>query len=341
MTPTHHTVIDIPEPGPGFDALVPTERPVPEPGAGEILVRVHAAGVNLADTKQRRGTYDLPPGSTSVPGLEISGEVVGTGTGTTRFSIGDRLCALVKGGGYAEYVAVPEVQCLPVPGGLSMVEAAGLPETVFTVWMALDEVSGVAPGETVLVHGGAGGIGTTAIQIAAAAGARVFATAGSDSRCERCVELGAELAVNYNTDDFAEVVEDRVGAASVDVIVDTVGAPYIEQNLRLLAVGGRLCYLAGDGGRTIDLDLLPIMQKRIRLTGGSLRRRPVHEKGVLAAQIEHRVWPWVAGGALRPQVGLVLPLGEAPEAHRALEGRQVTGKAILVTDACVDAPSRR
>jgi NADPH:quinone reductase len=328
MTVQMHRVIDIPRPG-GLEALVLTSQPVPQPGPGELLVRVHAAGVNLADTKQRRGVYDMPPGAPSVPGLEIAGEVVAAGPGAVRFKPADRICALVIGGGYAEYCVVPEVQCLPVPKGLSMVEAAGLPETVFTVWASMFEQSELGPGETVLVHGGGGGIGTTAIQMARAAGGRVFATAGSDERCARCVALGAEIAVNYNKQDFAEVLERHLGPASVDVILDTVGAPYVTRNLQLLAIEGRVCYIAGDGGRELQFNIMEIVKKRIKLTGASLRRRPIHEKGRLAAAIEHRVWPWIARGALKTQVGLVLPLEQVAEAHRALEERRVNGKVIL------------
>lgn len=331
MTSTY-TVVDVPE-AKDEDALVLTSKQLPEPGPGELLIQVHAAGVNLADTKQARGGYDMPSGAGTVPGLEIAGKVVARGAGATRQFPDDEVCALVIGGGYAEYCLVPEAQCLPIPRGLSMVEAAGLPETVFTVWMALFEVAQLEAGETVLVHGGGGGIGTTAIQMAAAAGARVFATAGSDQRCDLCTDLGAELAVNYRARDFGEVLLDRLGPSSVDVVLDTVGAPHLASNIRLLAIGGRLCYLAGDGGREIDLDLLPVMQKRLSITGGSLRRRPVADKARLAAQIEHRVWPWVETGSLRPQVGLVLPLEQAAEAHAALIERRVPGKVVLTTKA--------
>jgi NADPH:quinone reductase len=332
VTVQTHRVVDVPVPG-APQPLVLCSKPVPKPGPGELLVCVHAAGVNLADVKQSSGTYDMPPGAGSIPGLEIAGEVIGFGAGTSRFRPGDRVCALVIGGGYAEYCVVPEVQCLPIPGELDMVEAAGLPEAVFTVWMALFEQARLGPGETALVHGGAGGIGTAAIQMAKAAGARVLATAGSDERCARCVELGAEIAVNYRNADFGEVFADRLGESAVDVIVDTVGAPHVNSNLRLLAMEGRLCYLAGDGGRTVELNLLPVIQKRIKVTGASLRRRPVHEKGVMRAAIEHRVWPWVERGELRPQIGMVLPLDQADEAHRALLSREVTGKVILTTNA--------
>lgn len=332
MEPASHRVVDVPRPG-GLEALVLATQAIPQPQHGEVLVRVHAAGVNGADLKQREGRYDMPPGAGTVPGLEIAGEVVACGPGTRRYREGDRICALVIGGGYGEYCAVPEGQCLPVPGALDMVQAAGLPETVFTVWMALFEQARLAPGETVLVHGGGSGIGTTAIQMARAAGARVFATAGSSEKCACCVTLGAEIAINYQQEDFGEVLLARIGASSVDVVLDTVGAPYLDRNLQLLATEGRLCYLAGDGGRTLQLNLLPVLQKRISITGASLRLRPVHEKARLAAAIERRVWPWVRSGALRPQIGLVVPLEQAAQAHRALEERRVTGKAILLTRA--------
>lgn len=326
------SVIDIPVPG-GLAALVPVQRPVPVAGPGEVVIKVHAAGVNRADIKQREGVYDMPAGAPTVPGLEVAGEVVSCGTGTVRFRPGDAVCALLIGGGYAEYCAVPEVQCLPVPQGIGMVEAAGLPEAVFTVWMGLFEQARLAPGETVLVHGGASGIGTTAIQMAKAAGCRVFATAGSAEKCARCVALGAELAINYREEDFGDVLGRHLGARGIDVVLDIVGEPYLARNLKLLAIEGRLCYLAGDGGREVRLDLLPVIQKRIAITGASLRRRPVQEKAALAVAIEKRVWPWVSSGALRPQIALVLPLRQAGEAHRQLEEGRVIGKVVLVTGA--------
>jgi len=325
---TQHRVIDISSPG-GLDTLVLKKQAIPKPAFGELLIKVHAAGVNFADIKQRQGVYDMPASAPSVPGLEISGEVVSCGLGTSRFKPSDQVCALVIGGGYAEYCVVPEVQSLPIPQGVSLLEAAGLPETVFTVWMAMFEQSRLSPGETVIVHGGGGGIGTTAIQMAKAAGARVMATAGSDVKCQTCVTLGAELAVNYNSEDFGEVFVKHLGESSVNVVLDTVGAPYLDRNLKLLAIEGRLCYLAGDGGRKVQLDLLPIIQKRIVITGASLRRRPIQEKGNLAKAIEHCVWPWVKSGAVRPQIGLVLPFEKVAEAHLALEERRVTGKVIL------------
>lgn len=329
---THH-VIDIPKPG-GLDALLWTEQPIPQPAHGEVLVRVHAAGVNAADHKQREGVYDMPAKAGTVPGLEIAGEIAACGPGTTRFKPGDRVCALVIDGGYAEYCVVPEVQCLPVPEGIDMVQAAGLPEAVFTVWMGVFDQARLAPGETVLVHGGGSGIGTTAIQMARAAGARVFATAGGAAKCARCVELGAELAVDHQTQDFGKVLGEKLGSASIDVILDIVGAPYLDRNLELLAIEGRLCYLAGDGGRTLQLNMAQLLKKRLHITGGSLRRRPIAEKAKLAATIEHRVWPWVKSGAVRPQIGMVVPLKDAAKAHEALQARKVTGKVILVTDAC-------
>ncbi|QHI97693.1 zinc-binding dehydrogenase [Xylophilus rhododendri] len=334
--PSTHRCVEVPVPG-AAEALLLVERPVPVPGPGELLIRVFAAGVNRADVKQREGVYDMPAGASIVPGLEVSGEVAARGAGSSRFALGDRVCALLIGGAYAEYCVVPEVQCLPLPEGLGWVEAAGLPETVFTVWMALFEQARLQPGEVVLVHGGASGIGTTAIQMAKLAGARVFATAGSAEKCARCVALGAELAVNYHEQDFAEVLAGRLGSRGVDVILDIVGAPYVARNLKLLAIEGRLCYLAGDAGRTVQMDLLPVIQKRISVTGASLRRRPVAEKGRLAEAIERRVWPWVASGALQAQIGATLPLEQVADAHRALEAGEVIGKMILTTRALTQA----
>lgn len=313
----------------GPEVLVMAEFPLPAPGPGEVLIEVHAAGVNRADLKQREGTYVMPAGAPTVPGLEVCGVVRACGPGAQRFRPGDPVCALVIGGGYAEACVCPEVQCLPLPAGLSFVEGAALPEAVFTVWMSIFEQARFGAGETVLVHGGASGIGTAAIQMTRAAGARVFATAGSAEKVARCVELGAELCVNYRTQDFRAVLRERVGTRGIDVILDLVGAPYAEANLDLLGLHGRLCYIAGDAGREIKLDIRPLMMKRATVTGATLRHRTVADKGRLAGEIERRVWPWVASGELRPQVGLVLPLENAADSHRALEAGEVIGKAIL------------
>ena len=327
MNPTYRA-IDIEAPG-GPEVLVMTQRTIPEPLPHEVLIEVHAAGVNRADLKQREGTYLMPPGAPSVPGLEVCGVVAACGQGTKRFRPGDKVCALVIGGGYAEYCVCPELQCLPLPAGLSYVDGAALPEAVFTVWMSVFEQARLGLGETLLVHGGASGIGTAAIQMARTAGARVFATAGSAAKTAHCERLGAELAVDYKQQDFRAVLLDRLGNQGIDVILDLVGAPYLEANLDLLGTGGRLCYIAGDGGREIRLDVRRLMMKRAYITGATLRHRSIAEKGRLADEIERRVWPWVARGALRPQVGRIVALENAAEAHRALAAGEVIGKVIL------------
>ena len=326
--PTYRA-IDIAAPG-GPEALVLIERARPTPRAHEVLIEVHAAGVNRADLKQREGTYPMPPDAPSVPGLEVSGTVIACGEANARYRPGDRVCALVIGGGYAEYCLAPSVQCLPLPPGLSFAEGAALPEATFTVWMSVFEQAKLAPGETILVHGGASGIGTTAIQMARAAGARVFATAGSDAKTARCIALGAELVVNYKKEDFRSILRQHLGDRGIDVILDLVGGPYIDSNLELLSLGGRICYIAGDVGGEIKVNIRSMMLKRAYITGATLRHRTIAEKGRLAGEIERRVWPWVDRGALRPQIGLTLPLERAAEAHRALEAGEVIGKVVLV-----------
>lgn len=328
MKSGRYRAIDIKAPG-GPEVLVMTERAMPKPLPHELLIEIHAAGVNRADLKQRDGSYLMPPDAPSVPGLEVCGVIAACGEATARFRPGDKVCALVIGGGYAEYCTCPEVQCLPLPAGLSYVEGAALPEAVFTVWMSVFEQARLGHGETVLVHGGASGIGTASIQMARAAGARVFATAGSAAKTARCEQLGAELAIDYRKQDFHAVLRERLGSKGIDVILDLVGAPYFDANLELLGTGGRLCYIAGDGGREIKVDIRPLMMKRATITGATLRHRTIADKGRLANEIERRVWPWVASGALRPQVGLTLPLENAADAHRALAAGEVIGKAIL------------
>jgi putative PIG3 family NAD(P)H quinone oxidoreductase len=321
--------IDIPVQG-GPEVLKLIEMVRPQPGAGEVLIEVHAAGVNRADCKQRQGTYPMPPDAPSVPGLEVSGIVAEVGERVARLRPGDRVCALTIGGGYAEYCVAPEVQCLPLPAGLDFVEAAALPEATFTVWMSVFEQARLAPGETILVHGGASGIGTTALQMARVAGARVFTTAGNAAKTARCLELGAELAVDYKKQDFHSILRQHLGARGIDVILDLVGGPYLEPNLDLLSMGGRLCYIAGDAGGEIKVDLVAMMLKRAYITGATLRHRTIADKGRLAGEIERRVWPWVERGALRPQVGMTFPIERAADAHRALEASEVIGKVVLV-----------
>lgn len=326
--PQTHRVIDIPKIG-GLDALVLAEQPVPKPGAQEVLIEVHAAGVNRADLMQREGTYPMPSWAPSVPGLEVAGVVVAKGDEVTRWKIGDRVCALVIGGGYAEYCVAPSVQCLPVPERLSLVEAAGLPEVVFTVWISIIEQAALLPGETLLVHGGASGVGSMAIQVAATFGSRVIATAGSDERCDACRRFGAELAIDYRITDFASATRDHLGGQGVDVILDMVGADYVERNLALMNIAGRLCYVAFPTGHQPSFDLRQVTMRRLKITGVNLRHRPIPEKGRLAELIEKRVWPLIERGRINPVIGLTVPFAKAAEAHRLLAEGKFVGKAIL------------
>jgi NADPH:quinone reductase len=320
--------VNVPTPG-ALDALKPCEVQVGPPGIGELLIEVHAAGVNRADIKQRMGNYPMPAGAPTIPGLEVSGVVAEVGPGASGWSKGDTVCALLVGGGYAEYCIAPVQQCLPLPEGVDMVRAAGLPETLFTVWTALFEQAALLPGETVLIHGGASGIGTTAIQLAAALGSRPMATAGSDSRCELCVRLGAELAVNYRTHDFVEAVLSHTQGRGADVVVDMVGGSYGPRNLRTLAHLGRLCFIAGDSDPEVTFNIREIMLKRATITGSTLRHRSVDDKGRVAAEIRRRVWPLIAEGRFAPVIDAVVSLDQVGTAHQMLEHGQVAGKIVL------------
>lgn len=313
--------------GPGVLTL--TERPVPAPGPGDVLIRVHAAGVNRPDVFQRTGGYAPPPGASDLPGLEVAGEVAACGVDVGRWRVGDQVCALLTGGGYAEYAVAPAGQCLPRPGTLSMVEAAAVPETFFTVWTNVFERGRLQAGESLLVHGGSSGIGTTAIQLAARSGARVYATAGSDDKCAACTALGATLAVNYRHADFVDVLRTATGGGGVDVILDMVGGEYVARNLSLLASGGRLVQIATlQGGRaTIDAGL--VMRRRLTFTGSTLRPRSVAEKTRLAAALEAKVWPWLTSGDVRPQIYRTLPLAQAADAHALMESSVHIGKIVL------------
>lgn len=322
------TVVEISQPG-GPEVLLPATRPVPQPGADEVLIRVAAAGVNRPDLMQRQGKYPPPPGASDIPGLEIAGTVEAVG-GPGRWRVGDAVCALVTGGGYAEYCGAPVEQCLPIPRGLDFTMAAGMPETFFTVWTNLFERGRLATGESALVHGGSSGIGTTAIQLASAFGARVFATAGSAEKCAACQALGAERAVNYRTEDFVAVVREHTGGRGVDVVLDMVGAPYLERNLAVLAVDGRLVEIAVLGGDRAEINLVTVLRRRLTVTGSTLRPRSVTEKGAIARALEAQVWPLVEGGRVRPIVHATFPLAEAAEAHRVLESGANIGKVILV-----------
>ncbi len=327
--PATMTAIEIREPG-GPEVLVPTRRPVPEPGAGEVLVKLAAAGVNRPDVLQRQGGYPPPPGASDIPGLEIAGAVVALGPGVTDLAIGDPVTALVTGGGYAEYCTAPVPQCLPIPDGLSPIEAACLPETFYTVWTNVFDRGGLQAGETFLVHGGSSGIGTTAIQMAKAFGARVFATAGSAEKCRACEKLGAERAIDYREEDFVQVVKEATGDKGVDVILDMVGGDYVQRNISALAPDGRLCYIAFLGGSKAEVDLLPMMLKRITISGSTLRARSVEFKGAIARNLRDQVWPRIAAGEIKPVVHATFPLAEAAEAHRLMESSAHIGKIALI-----------
>jgi putative PIG3 family NAD(P)H quinone oxidoreductase len=324
--------VEIPRPGPP-EVLSLGERPVPAPGPGEVLIRVGAAGVNRPDCLQRRGGYPPPPGASDIPGLEIAGIVVACAADVRAPAEGDRVCALVAGGGYAEYCSVPALQCLPVPSGFSLVQAAVLPETFFTVWTNVFERGRLQAGETLLVHGGASGIGTTAIPLAVAFGARVFATVGSDEKRSLCERLGAERAINYRTEKFAAVVRDLTGNQGVDVILDMVGGPYLADNIGLLRQDGRLVLIAALGGAKAEINLGQVFVKRLTVTGSTLRNRSPQEKGRIARALRQNVWPLMERGTLAPVVQATFPLAEAARAHEILEANQTLGKIALVVDA--------
>lgn len=320
--------VAIDRPG-GPEVLVPVVYPRPEPREGEVLIRVAAAGINRPDVLQRKGVYPPPPGASVLPGLEVAGEVVAAAPDIAWPRPGDRVCALVNGGGYAEYAVAPAPQCLPVPKGLSLTQAAALPETFFTVWANVFDRCGLKPGEIFLVHGGASGIGTAAIQICAALGARVFATAGSSEKCATCERLGAEHAVNYREADFVEVIRQRTDGQGVDVILDMVGGDYTARNLKLLRERGRISQIYFLRGSEVTIDLGDIMRKQLVLTGGTLRPRTTAEKGAIAASLRAKVWPLLETGAIRPVVHAELPLENAAAAHRLMETGAHVGKIVL------------
>ena len=326
--PARMKAIEIAAPG-GPEVLRPGERPVPKPAEGEVLIKVAAAGVNRPDVEQRKGTYPPPPGASDIPGLEIAGTVVELGTGTNGLRLGDEVCALVSGGGYAEYCTAPAAQCLPVPKGLGMTEAAALPETFFTVWQNVFDRARLKAGETILIHGGSSGIGTTAIQMAKAMGARVLTTAGSDEKCEACRKLGADRAINYNTEDFAEVTLAETNKKGADVILDMVGGKYFERNIAALAIEGRLSVIALLGGRDAKLDLGLLLRKRLTVVGSVLRARPVSEKGAIAESLRREIWPLIAAGKIKPVIDSTFPLADAAKAHARMETSAHVGKIVL------------
>ena len=326
--PARMTAIAIRESG-GPDVLVPEPQPVPTPGPGEILVKVAAAGVNRPDVMQRKGLYPPPKGATDIPGLEIAGEVVALGDGVTRWKISDRIMALVVGGGYAEYCLAHESHALPVPPGLSMVEAAAIPETFFTVWYNTFERGRLAAGETLLVHGGSSGIGTTAIQLAKAFGARVITTAGTPEKCEACRKLGADVAINYKTEDFVALTKQATGGHGADVVLDMVGGDYINRNYEAAAVEGRIVQIAFQGSSRATVDFLRVMLKRLTHTGSTLRARSVADKGTIAHAVEVNVWPLIAAGRVKPIIDSTFPLARAASAHARMESSQHIGKIVL------------
>lgn len=323
--------IEISTPGPP-EVLVPVERPDPVAGPGELLIAVAAAGINRPDVLQRKGHYPPPPGASDIPGLEVAGTVEAIGSGVDGWRVGDRVCALLSGGGYATTCVAPAAQCLPIPKGMTVVEAAAIPETFFTVWTNVFERGRLASGETALFHGGTSGIGTTAIQLAVARGARVFATAGSDDKCRACEALGAERGINYRTEDFAAVVKELTGGRGVDLILDHIGAQYFERNLAALAVNGRLVQIGlMGGGSKSTIDLNQILRRWLTVTGSTLRNRSVEEKGQIAAALRREVWPLLESGRVRPVIYRTFLLAQAAEAHRLMESSEHIGKIVLTT----------
>jgi putative PIG3 family NAD(P)H quinone oxidoreductase len=321
--------IEIRAPG-GPEVLVPVERATPLPGPGEVLIKVAAAGVNRPDVFQRLGRYAPPPGVSDIPGLEVAGTVEQVAQGVTEWRAGNPVCALVAGGGYAEYCVAPAPQCLPPPRGLDMVAAGAIPETFFTVWTNVFERGRLRPGESLLVHGGSSGIGTTAIQLARAWGARVFATAGSAEKCAACERLGAERAINYHETDFSAVVRELTGGKGVDVVLDMVGGDYFARNVNVLAIEGRLVEIATLHGVKAELNIQTIMGRRLTITGSTLRPRSVAEKGAIAAALRQHVWPLLESGMVKPIVHATFPLRAAAEAHRVMESGTHIGKLVLV-----------
>ena len=326
--PREMTAIEIASPG-GPEQLKPTRRPVPVPGSDDVLIRVAAAGVNRPDVMQRQGRYPPPKGASDLPGLEVAGEIAAVGSDVSSFKVGDKVTALLPGGGYAEFAVASAPLCLPVPAGLSMVEAAAIPETFFTVWTNLFERGRCKAGDTVLIHGGTSGIGTTAIQLAAALGARVFATAGSDDKTRACERLGAVRAINYKTQDFVEVLREATAGRGVDVILDMVGGSYLAQNLEIAAVEGRLCVISLLGGARAELNLGTMLTKRLTVTASTLRARTVPEKAAVADAVHCHVWPLLIDGRVRPIIYKTFPLAEASAAHALMETSNHIGKIVL------------
>ena len=328
--PTTMTAIDPESPG-GPEVLRPVERQVPAPAAGEVLIRVRAAGVNRPDVLQRKGGYPPPPGAPSIPGLEVAGEIVALGEGIEAEMLGQPVCALLAGGGYADYAVAPAAQCLPVPHALSMVEAAAIPETLFTVWTNLFERAYASAGDTVLVHGGTSGIGTMAIALCNAFGVAIIVTAGSDEKCAAALKLGADHAINYKTRDFVAEAKAITGGRGVAAVLDMVGGDYVPRNLQCLGEDGRHVSIAVQGGATATIPIFEIMRRRLTLTGSTLRPRDAAFKGLVADELARTVWPHVEAGRIKPVIDRTYPLAEAAEAHRRMEAGDHVGKIVLVT----------
>jgi NADPH2:quinone reductase len=320
--------VEISEPG-GPEVLRVGNAPVPVPQEGEVLIKVQAAGLNRADTSQRVGRYRLGPGMSPIPGLEVAGVIAETGPGATRWKPGDEVCALLTGGGYAEYAVTPAPQCLPIPAGVSMVQAASLPETFFTVWLDVFELGGLQEGEALLVHGGSSGIGITAIQLARALGSKVFVTAGSQEKCNACTALGANAAINYRTTDFEPTVRDLTANRGVDVILDMVGGSYTLRNLRSLAPRGRLVFINYMESNQTEIDIGLVMTKQLLITGSGLRQQTVERKAEIARKLEDRVWPLIAAGKIKPVIDSLYRLEDVAEAHRRMESSAHIGKIVL------------
>ena len=320
--------VEVSKPG-GPEVLTPVERPLPVPKPNEILIKVAAAGVNRPDVLQRMGLYAVPPDASDLPGLEVAGEVFALGSAVSAFKVGDKVCALVHGGGYAEYCVAPEVQALPVPRGLSLVEAASLPETFFTVWANVYERAKLAAGETLLVQGGSSGIGVSAIQMAKATGNRVFATAGSEEKVAACLRLGAQKAFNYKTQDFEKEILKVTAGKGVDVILDMVGGDYVPRELKCIAEDGRLVFIAYLRGPKTELSIDAVMRRRLTLTGSTLRPRSVEFKGAIAHSLREKIWPLIEAGKIKPEIYKTFPLAQAAEAHRLMESSQHIGKIVL------------
>lgn len=324
-------IIDVPQPG-GPDALVVAQRPTPTPQASEVLIKIAAAGINRADVLQRKGHYPSPPGAPNYPGLEAAGIVAAVGAAVTEFKVGDKVCALLQGGGYAEYCSVNEGQVLPVPGSFDLIQAASLPEAYFTVWSNVFVFGRLRPGETLLVHGGSSGIGVSAIQLAKALGHTVFTTAGSDDKCRFCEQLGATRAINYKTEDFVAVIGELTAQRGVDVLLDMVGGNYLPKNIACLAPDGRLVIIATQGGARGEVDLLRVLQRRLVITGSALRPRDVAFKREIKKQLLDVVWPLLARGEIKPIIDKVFPLERANEAHAYMESSAHRGKIVLALE---------